>query len=92
MTGGQQVSSALFSWNLHYQRYQYVDGDFPKGIKFRVSLSDHDLEKIRKKGGGVVILSPHYSPEDFDKAEKSCAEALPETKDGPQVARSAAQR
>jgi len=78
MTRGQQTSSALFTWNTRYQRHSYVEGDCPKGFKFRGSLSDHDLEKIKSSGEKIAIVPPHYTSEDLRNARESCEPGCPE--------------
>lgn len=52
--------------------YTYIYGDYPPGYPFRNTLKDKDVKKIEGKGGRVVILEPYYTPEDLQKAKKSC--------------------
>jgi hypothetical protein len=49
-------------------------GDYPAGFPFRSSVKDKDkdVDKIRAKGGRVVILDPHYTRDDLEKAKESC--------------------
>jgi hypothetical protein len=50
----------------------YLAGDYPAGFPFRSSVKDKDVDKIRAKGGRVVILDPHYTRDDLEKAKESC--------------------
>jgi hypothetical protein len=51
----------------------YLYGDFPAGIPFRSEIKDKEVDKIKQKGGRVLILDPHYTREDLDKAKQTCA-------------------
>jgi hypothetical protein len=66
---------------MRYRPFEYVASDFPKGMKFQNGLGDSDINKIRQKGGRVIILVPNYTPSDLDEAKKSCA--MPATNDMP---------
>jgi hypothetical protein len=66
---------------MRYRPFGYVTGDFPKGMKFQSALRDSDINKIRQKGGRVIILVPNYTSSDLDEAKKSCA--MPATNDMP---------
>jgi hypothetical protein len=50
----------------------YLAGEFPKDYSFKSYLPDKDVDKIKQKGGHVLILDPHYTREDLDKAKKEC--------------------
>lgn len=52
----------------------YLSGEFPDGIPFRSEVKDKDVDKIRKKGGRVLILDPRYTREDLDKAKQTCSQ------------------
>jgi len=54
----------------------YLAGDYPPGIPFRSSIKDKDVDKIKAKGGRVVILDPHYTREDLEKAKQTCESPL----------------
>lgn len=54
-------------------RLTYLAGEYPNGVPFRSSIKDKDVDKIRAKGGRVIILDPHYTHEDLDKAKQSCS-------------------
>ncbi len=50
----------------------YLAGDYPPGIPFRSSIKDKDVDKIKAKGGRVLILDPHYTRGDLEKAKETC--------------------
>jgi hypothetical protein len=50
----------------------YLAGEYPPGIPFRSSIKDKDVDKIKAKGGRVLILDPHYTREDLEKAKENC--------------------
>jgi len=50
----------------------YLAGDYPPGMPFRSSIKDKDVDKIKAKGGRVLILDPHYTHEDLEKAKQEC--------------------
>ncbi len=50
----------------------YLAGEYPSGMPFRNQIKDKDVDKIRAKGGRVVILDSEYTHEDLDKAKKEC--------------------
>jgi len=50
----------------------YLAGDYTPGFPFRSSVKDKDVEKIKAKGGRVLILDPHYTREDLEKAKQEC--------------------
>jgi len=50
----------------------YLTGDYPPGFPFRSSIKDKDVDKIKAKGGRVLILDPHYTREDLEKAKQTC--------------------
>lgn len=52
----------------------FVAGEYPPGYPFRSSIKDKEVDKIKAKGGRVVVLSSRYTPDDLEKAKKSCAE------------------
>ena len=51
----------------------YLAGDYPRGFAFRSSLKDKYVDKIKAKGGRIIILDPHYTREDLEKAKQDCA-------------------
>lgn len=52
----------------------YLAGDFPAGFSFRSAVKDKDVDKIRAKGGRVIVLDPQYTKADLDAAKQSCAQ------------------
>ena len=57
------------------QRHEliFLSGENPSGIPFRSTIKDKDVEKIRAKGGRLLILDSEYTRDDLDKAKKECA-------------------
>jgi uncharacterized protein YjlB len=53
--------------------FQFVEGDYPAGMKWKSNVSDGDVRKIHEKGGKVVILPQHYAVADLEDARKQCA-------------------
>ncbi len=53
--------------------WQYVAGDFPKGMKWKSNIRDRDVRKIKETGGRVVVVRPDYSADDLAQAQKACA-------------------
>ena len=52
--------------------WQYVAGDFPKGMKWKSNITDRNIRKIKEDGGQVVIVPEKYSASDLEEAKKSC--------------------
>lgn len=50
----------------------YLAGEYPEGFPFRTQIKDKDVDKIRAKGTRVLILDPHYTRDDLEKARKQC--------------------
>ena len=58
---------------LHPHRpFDYVEGDYPPGFKWRSELSDGDGKELQQKGGKMVVLSPDYQLADLEDARKQC--------------------
>jgi hypothetical protein len=80
-----EPAKGIATWSVEgrHQKHAltYLAGDYPPGVPFRSSISDKDVDKIKAKGGRVIILDPHYTREDLDKAKQSC-ENSPENSDG----------
>ncbi len=53
--------------------WQYVAGDFPKGMKWKSNIGDRYVRKIKKMGGRVVVIRRDYSADDLAQAQKACA-------------------
>lgn len=54
--------------------WQYVAGDFPKGMKWKSNIPDRDIRKIKNVGGKVVTLQPNYTADELAQAQKACRE------------------
>jgi hypothetical protein len=53
--------------------WQYVEGDFPRSMKWKSNIRDRDIRKIKEIGGKVVIVNADYSATDLEDARKQCA-------------------
>ena len=63
--------------------WQYVAGDFPKGMKWKSNITDRNIRKIKEMGGRVVVIRSDYTAEDLAQAQKACADTaqnVPEKK------------
>ncbi len=45
MGPADEITSHLYSFGVRGKQFQYVEGQFPKGIKFHGRLTDHDVSK-----------------------------------------------
>jgi hypothetical protein len=72
MGPADQITSHMYSFGLRGKQFQYVEGDFPAGVKFHGRLTDHDVRSIQSHGGKVVIMEPKYSADDLREAKQSC--------------------
>ena len=74
-------AKGIATWSVEGRRQKYaltyLAGDYPPGIPFRSSIKDKDVDKIKAKGARVLILDPHYTREDLEKAKQVC-EAPPD--------------
>lgn len=59
--------------------WQYVEGDFPSGMKWKSNIRDRDVRKIKELGGKVVIVPQGYTVTDLDDARKQCHPAAQTT-------------
>ena len=58
---------------LHAHRpFDYVEGDYPPGFKWRSELSDSDVRELQQKGGKMVVMRPDYEASDLEDARKQC--------------------
>jgi hypothetical protein len=58
---------------LHPHRpFDYVEGDYPPGFKWRSELGDGDVRELQQKGGRMVIIKPDYQTSDLEDARKQC--------------------
>jgi len=54
--------------------FEYVEGNFPAGFKFRSEIRDKHVREIQKRGGRVVIIKADYQQAELDDARKQCKE------------------
>ena len=58
---------------LHPHRpFDYVEGDYPPGFKWRSELGDGDVRELQQKGGRMVVIKPDYQTTDLEDARKQC--------------------
>jgi hypothetical protein len=58
---------------LHAHRpFDYVEGSYPTGFKWRSELSDSDVRELQQDGGKIVVLRPDYQVADVEDARKQC--------------------
>jgi hypothetical protein len=72
MGPADEVTSHLYSFGLRGKQYQYVEGMFPKGMKFHGRLTDKDVREIFDKGGRIAIVEPRYASADLQQARETC--------------------
>ena len=59
---------------LHPHRpFDYVEGNYPQGFKWRSELGDGDVRELQQKGGKIVVMRPDYQQSDLEEARKGCA-------------------
>src|SRR5277367_799022 len=58
-------AKGIASWSREGQAQKhmltYLAGDYPSGMPFRSSMKDKEVDKIKSKGGRVIILDPNYT-------------------------------
>lgn len=54
-----------------HRPFDYVEGDYPSGYKWRSELSDGDERELQQKGGKMVVLKPDYNAADLEDARKA---------------------
>lgn len=52
--------------------WQYVEGDFPKGVKWKSNVTDRTVRKVKESGGKVVTIPNAYTPADLEDARQQC--------------------
>ena len=72
MGPADEVTSHLYSFGIRGKQFQYVEGNFPKGVKFHGRLTDNDVREIQNNGGKITVLEPKYTDSDLEIARKSC--------------------
>ncbi len=55
-----------------HRPFDYVEGDYPSGFKWRSELGDGDVRQLQEKGGKMVVLRPDYEVSDLEDARKQC--------------------
>lgn len=58
-------------WHPH-RPFDYVEGTYPEGFKWRSELDDKDVRELQKKGGKLVVMRPDYNTPDLEDARKQC--------------------
>lgn len=59
--------------------YDYVEGEFPQGMKFIGHLGDKHVQEIRDRGGKVIFLRLGYQLADQKDAREQCAAFISST-------------
>lgn len=60
-----------------HRPFDYVEGNYPAGFKWRSELSDGEVRELQQDGGKIVIMKPDYQTSDVEDARKQCqAEAV----------------
>ena len=72
MGPADEVTSHLYSFGIRGKQFQYVEGDFPKGLKFHGRLTDNDVRNILDKAGKVEIIEPKYTEVELESARRAC--------------------
>jgi len=55
-----------------HRPFDYVEGDYPPGFKWRSELSDGQVRELQEKGGKIVVMSPDYQLPDLEDARRQC--------------------
>ena len=55
-----------------HRPFDYVEGNYPTGFKWRSELSDGDVRELQQKGGKLVVMRPDYEVSDLEDARKQC--------------------
>lgn len=73
MGPADEVTSHLYSFGIRGKQFQYVEGDFPRGLKFHGRLTDNDVRNVLDKGGKVEIVEPKYTEVEMESARRACS-------------------
>lgn len=84
MGPADQITSHMFSFGIRGKQFQYVEGQFPKGVKFHGRLTDNDLREIQAAGAKFVVLEPKFTGADLEEARKGCTVPTPVSSPAPQ--------
>ena len=60
-----------------HRPFDYVEGDYPSGFKWRSELSDGDVRELQQKSGKIVVMKPDYQLSDLEDARKQCQSQIP---------------
>jgi hypothetical protein len=52
--------------------WRYVEGEFPKDMKWKSNITDRTIRKIKEEGGRVVTVPTDYHAADLEDARKQC--------------------
>lgn len=55
-----------------HRPFDYVEGNYPEGFKWRSELGDGDVRELQKKGGKIVVMRSDYQAADLEDARKQC--------------------
>jgi hypothetical protein len=66
-------ASAAHQFLVSGANWQYVEGDFPKGMKWKSNITDRTVRKVKEMGGRVVTVPTNYTTADLEDARKQCA-------------------
>lgn len=67
----KKAADAFIRWTVP-KPYNFVEGDFPRGFRFRSELNDAHIREVQGLGGRVVVMRPDYVLEDLEDARRSC--------------------
>ena len=65
-------SSTAHQLFVNASNWQYVAGDFPKGMKWKSNMTDRNIRKVQENGGQVVVVQPNYTTQELKQAQASC--------------------
>lgn len=66
-------ASAAHQFLVSGANWQYVEGDFPKSMRWKSNITDRTVRKVKEMGGLVVTVPTTYSTADLEDARKQCA-------------------
>lgn len=53
--------------------YNWVEGEFPKSVKFNHELGNKQIQQVQNAGGKVVVMKQDFSQLDLEDARKQCS-------------------
>lgn len=66
-------ASAAHQFLVSGANWQYVSGEFPKGMKWKSNITDRYVRKIKDAGWRVVTVPTNYTASDLEFAQKQCS-------------------